>query len=297
MLYSLLLIFSSLSFAELPNWVLETERSCKKNQICMVGNATGLNLAKANARLEIAKYFGTKVSSTFQVTTTSDNMTTDQFVNESLQESTEEVLEAVEFTKTHEASDAIYVLAVLDKRAAWRKIANLIKDLDSRLEEELASDKRTSIFALKKLYNERETLNLRYEFLRGNRLAQKVTHADILRKQSSFSKGVMVEMDVRKPIKEVLRSLLTQVGFRVVSRGGTHQLSGGLSDEKQYLNVDGFEKYKVTLNLVARNKSGETLGSINHTVSTTGRDKVQALAVAQEQLIDFLKQNLDELNF
>lgn len=297
MKFNFIFLLSYIAFAQLPDWVLETDRFCKTSQICMVGNATGLNLAKANARLEVAKYFGTKVSSTFQVTTVSDNMTTDEFVNESLKESTDEMLEAIEFVKTHEASDSIYVLAILDKQIAWRKLANLIKDIDIKLEEQLASTKKTSLFALKKLFNERETLNLRYEFLKGVRLPQTVSHKDILQKQKHVADGVMVMVNVKQPIGNILHSLLTQIGFRIVKTSGNHLVTGGLKEEKQYLNVDGFVKYKVTLNLVAKNKSGEVLGVINHSVVTTGRDKKQALLDGKEQLTEYLKQNLDLLNF
>ncbi len=298
-----LLIILSVSAAfsqDKPKWINEPDKVCKSSEICVIGEGAGFQTASANARNEMAKVFKTKVVSTFRVTTSTDNKSFNENVLDDIQETTDQVLEGVEVVKRHETTDTIYVFASLDKNKASKRIRNAINDIDEKMEVYYEDKKRSSVFKLKRLFNQRETHNLRYEFLKGNRVPEKISFKQIVEKQKAMSQGVLVSVDIkeRRPrfVQPLLVKSLGEVGFRVVPSGGTHSISGEYVSEKQHLKVDGFEKYKFVLNLYANNKDGHKTGALTFDVQTTGRDFSQAYNKALDLVKNHITENIDELN-
>lgn len=288
-------------FAETPNWINEPEKACLQSEICVIGEGTGFQTASAAARNEIARFFKTKVVSTFKVTTTSDNQSTDESVLNELEESTDEILEGVVIKSRYESKESVYVLASLDKKDLARRIRNQIKDYDEKLEENFKAENHSSLFKLKKYYNLRETLNFRYEFLSGQRVPEKISFSDIAKLQSILSKGILVSVKFKGEAKEKLKGeilgLLSEVGFRTMPKGGTHQIRGKLSSEKAYLKVKGFEKYSFHLELTSiLTKKSVNLGTLNYETNATGRNYEQALEKALTQIRKYMTENIDKLN-
>lgn len=284
-----------------PKWVSEPDSACKSTEVCGLGEGTGLQTASANARLEVAKYFGTKIVSKFQVTTTSDNQTTDETVNEDLQEITNQLLDGVKIKKRFDGQTAVHVLAVLDRNVASRKIRNKIKDLDEKMELDYRNKSLSGLFRLKRFYNQRASLNLRYELFKGNRIPEKVTFRNIVNLQKDLSQNKLISVaingDEGNKLTSLLKQSLTGLGFRVVDGESEFTLRGRYSSKESYLKVSGFKKYEFILNLTCLNDSKQEIGALAYNNFFTGRDFKQSEEQALKDISNYLKENIDKLQF
>ena len=259
-----LIIISLGAQGKIPPWVNEVGEHCLKTQLCALGEGAVHQAAAANARQELAKIFGTKIKTKFQLSTLSDDQNTREWAEADLQEWTDEMLEGVEITKYHEENNKVYALAVLNRPKSAKRIHHAIMEKDKKMLAYLQDKKRLSFSKLEKLHKERATLNDRYEFLAERRLPEKVNFSDILaRKREIFQEiPVSVFLDEKTPpsVRALLIQTLTKVGFQIVEKNSRYQIQGDYRSEKQFLNITGFEKHRFTLNLRALNPKGKQSG-------------------------------------
>lgn len=289
---------------EVPSWVNSPEKACSTRFLCAVGEGTGFQTASASARNELAKIFGTKVISKFQVTTTSDNITTEQMVNEDLEESTEQLLEGVEITKRYDGKTSVYVVASLDKVASAKVLKNQIQDLDQRLESHYKEGTFSGLYRSKRIFNQRQSLNERYEFLKGNRIPETISFKDLYELQKRLAKGKLVRIEAlgkeKKKVKDLIENILTGIGFRVVRPNLEFKglvVEGNLKVKEAFLNVKGFKKFEFIFSLSCFNKKKQKIGNMNYSKHFTGRDENQATEKAYADLAKYIKENIDDLNF
>lgn len=285
---------------ETPRWINEVGKACLKHQLCAIGEGAGHPAAAANARQELAKIFGTKVKAKLQVSTLSDDQTTAEWVQADLQEWTDEILEGVEITKYHKQGNQVYALAVLDRPKAWKRLRHEIKEKDKKMQVYLQGPKSSSLFKLQRLYRKRAVLNSRYELLKGSRIPEQVSFADITRKQKALSQGVLINVSLKEKapalIRPILIQALTAMGFRVVEKNGPYHIQGEYHSQQQFLNVEGFEKHRFTLNLRAVNSRGEQTGALTFAVETSGRNYTQVYGKALNLVKDYILEHIDQLN-
>lgn len=305
LLFTLICFILSVNlFAESkPKWISDTtkEKQCKKKSLCAVGTGPSINFAKRDARAAIAKIFEAKIVSKF----TSKLSNSGEEATEELEESTNAALSGVEIVKTYEGKTDVYALASINKSKAAKGFQNEIKNLDKKMKvlvEDSASSKSSR--TLEKYYMQRELLNKRYEFLKGRSIPEEVTYDQVFQSKKALSNLIVhVYLDESEPkeIEGKLVALLSDSGMRVTTgqvrnRESTNIVTGSLVADKQYMKIEGFEKYKFVLKVAAKSLDRVETGNLTHTVITTGRNYSQNYDKALPQLKEFLNNSIDNLN-
>ncbi len=288
-----------------PRWVNQPDSLCSSFEICGVGEGSGFQVARTNARVEIAKYFGTQVISKFKVSTTSDNGKLNESVGEDLQEITDQVLEEVELKRRFEGKESVFVFMSLNKNKAAKRIRSEISAIDKKLVTDFEEKSFAGLFRARKLYNQRETLNLRYQFFKGNRIPEKVSYRDISELQKTLVRGKSVVVNLsgdprgEQKVEQILRTALSNIGFKIkgeTSKSLDREITGSFSSKESYLNVNGFKKFEFTLDLKAKNSAGTQVGGMNYSKHFTGRTFRQSEEQAVKDIKDYIEENLDKLN-
>lgn len=293
--YSFIVFFitTSGSFAKLPNWVLKPQKNCEKNEICAIGSGNNLNAAKSDAKSGIQKTFETQIKSNFNSKLSSSNNEVNDYASESVQEHAEGILNGVEITETYEEKGKFYAFAVLNKDTYAQSLKSDIEKLDKKLKIVL-SDKTFSRSKAKKFYAKREALNKRYLFLTGEEIPEKTSYSELFKKKN-VSQSESFYIDIKEEdgsLASYISELLIQdYNARIVSSKSEAKniLKGSIAFKKEFLNVNGFEKYSATLKLESR-KNNSTINAIHVKVTETGVDRDQIYS----KCIDSLKKSIDE---
>lgn len=301
----LLFSFSVRSDDDAPTWVKNPQKSCKKHQFCTVGSAAGVKLAEADARAGIAKIFETKISSKFTQSISSQNDQVNQNMSEEIKEEVNDTIKGIEIKDSYEGKLDVYVLAVLDKKKAAKGYKKEIEQIDEKMKVLVDDTSARSVRKAMKMYLKRETLNARYQFLSGRSIKSAVSYEKIFKKSKAAVKGVKIFVSIRedepKEIEALVVASLTEMGYKVF-RGqkykdrGTHQVTGEFIPEKQFMKVEGWEKYKFILNLYGANAKGAKSGSLQFNTVMQGRSLKDSLAKAMPKVKEYLKENISDLN-
>jgi hypothetical protein len=311
-----LLVCSSL-LAEIknrPSWIGSPADACSPAELCAVGEGTGQLQAEANARKNLALIFEvkikskTKASSQAQQTTRGEVITSgdaSEEISTQIEESTEDVLKGVEIKQKYEDDKSAYALASLNKTKAATGFLQEIADIDEKIKLFYQDNKRSSLSKIFKLLPVRDALKQRVVILKGEAPQPPVSLKELLKKKREFGKeGVTVYLQIEeagkiKEVEQMIIKILLDNDYRVVTKEGLkHQivLKGELGQEKQFLNVSGFEKYKFQLTLTALDESGKKSGTAVATVEQVGRSEKHAYDQAVSQIADIIKENFDQLN-
>ena len=301
---SILFLSLALFAAEEPKWVKEAEKVCKKHQICAVGQAEGRKLAEVDARAGIAKVFETKIKSKYTQTMSETNGDVSQSMMEEIVEEVNQSIEGIKLEDSYQGKLDYFVFAVLNKKRAAKGFRTKIKGLDEKMKVLLKDGSAKSVRQASKMFKIRERLNYRLEFVAGSGIPSKVSYGEVFKKKKESTKNVklFVKIDENEPkeVEALMITLLSEMGYKIISgdsKKATHTIEGKFVAEKQFLNVEGFEKYKFLLQIIAKNnKNGDKSGSLDHTVIRMGRDFMQCLENALPMIRDYLNENLSNLN-
>lgn len=296
-----------------PEWVDNASKGCSPSrEICAVGEAPGVLNAELNARKAIARYFETRVSAVTDVYKSSNTKSDAdgilegkalENVEEQINEISTEVLTGVRIKEKFRTKDSIYALASLDKTKAIGQLKGKIKLLDEKLREYYQANSRQSFWQAYKLYGVRENLNLKLKFLRGGGVAQVVTLSQLNEQRRRFQEKsttvavAFMEDSQIKTFKNLITKALLDMDYKVVrTDGADYRVEGTMESEKQFLNVEGFEKYRFSLNIYSKNGQGQKLGALNYSVSKMGRGYEQAYESASKEILIYVKENFNQLN-
>ncbi len=301
------LIFCSMvTMAGKPKWIEDISKGCKKNELCAVGEGESTGFAQRNARTALAKIFSTKIKSKFTQEIASHGGVISDDASEQIEESTEAALEGVEIKKVYEGKLYVYALAVINKKKAAKGFKSEIKKIDSRMRVFIKDDSASAAVKLEKLFVQREGLNKRYEFLTGRGITSPITFEQVFaaKKQRVGTVIVHVYIDESEPklLEPSIAKQLTEQGFqvttgRVRNKKSTHVLTGSMVPEKQYMKIEGFEKFKFQVELSSSNAKSISTGHVVFSDVETGRNFQQAYEKAIPVLMENLKENMDKLNF
>ncbi len=300
-----LLMLTSVANAKDPKWVKNTSKGCRKSELCAVGEGESLSRAKRAARLAIAKIFSTQINSKFKESISSNNSVMDEKTSDEIEEITSAALEGVEIKKTHETKIGYYALAAMNKRKAAKSFRREISKLDDKMKVLMADSSNSSKMKVEPLYIKREELNKRVEFLTGMEVPSVVSYEDVFKgkKEASANMVVHIYLDEQEPkdIEAALSKALSRKGYktssgRVRNKKSTHIVTGEYVAEKQYLKVEGFEKYKFLLKIKASTAKRVESGAMSFSVIEMGRNYSQAMAKALPKVKEYIKTNIDKLN-
>lgn len=296
-----------MSPASTPEWVNDPMSACSEmEEICASSMGTGQIGADGNARKAIALVFESKITSTMTTSKTSRQESgatiegkTQEFYSNDLTESTDQMLEGVEIKKRYQDKDGYYALASLNKIKAAKRLSSLIKELDEKLVPLNKENKKTNYGKMRKLYLEREVLNARHEFLVGRRVLSPVSFEEILKKKNISLKNNLVFIKVKDDaFLPMVSRLVTERGFKIAKDESKADVAiiANVESKKEYLNVDGFEKYAFNINLNAADEKGEKLGTIEFSIMAVGRSFDQAKEKVRPDIERFIEDHFDELN-
>lgn len=300
-----MLLSLSVQGKEEPKWVKNPDKACKKSELCAVGEGEGLSSAKRNARLAIGKIFGTRIKSDFKEKIASMGKTVSQEMSDEVQELTDIALEGVEVNKTYESKTGWFALASLNKRKTAEKFKREIDKLDEKMLVFMDDATAGSLMKVEPLYIKREELNSRYAFLTGQAFPPVISYEDVFKGKRAATGSMIVHiyLDEKEPkeVETILSKALSDRGYKTTSgrkrnKNSTHIVSGEFTSEKQYLKVDGFEKWKFLFAIKAKTAAKVESGVLNHAVTTTGRSFEQAKERALPEIEEFIKKNIEKLN-
>ncbi|GAB4010928.1 MAG: hypothetical protein Fur0010_04420 [Bdellovibrio sp.] len=294
----------------MPEWIANPGENCPALKLCAVGEANGMMQAESKAREELAKIFSTQVSSTTIVTTESTSQTkldvvtgdVKQELDGRIKEVTNQVLEGVEIQKVWHGPESVFALAALDKKKVADKLALEMDTLDKEISSLYARGRRADIAKAIKMMKTRSALNQRYLFLLNVKYPGPIALTQLLSKRRELGiQDVRVELefksfDQRNEIKDILTTQLIGTDYKVVKTNGRFKIRANVSTEKEYLNVEGFEKHRFQLAITSFNLKNEKIGALDFSVSAIGRDFKQSYEEALGAIRNYIENHLDELN-
>ena len=292
------------SAKETPTWIYAPYDACSEEQeLCATGEGKTLTQADSEARKNLASIFEVTVSSEFNVTTTSSQTfpwqgAVRQEVQQSLQESVNQILESVQIKKHAREKGLTYALASLDRTQASELIGNRLLKIDDELNTLWNKRSRTNLRKIVRLYLEREKLNERYSIVSGSSRPARMTYKDIVEWRQSRPQTEVLALRVGQApewMTEKLKELLSEAGFRIVKGDADKAVSLHVDSIKEYLNVEGFEKYTFTMTLTSY-ENGEKNKILTASETVTGRSQADALLKVKAYFNEYIEQHLADLH-
>lgn len=289
---------------ETPGWIYAPYEECQEAaELCATGEAKTYAQSDANARNNLASIFEVQVKSEFSAQTSSSQTypwqgEVKQEVQQSLQESVNQILETVQIKKHYKAKGLSYSLASLDRAKASELVGSRLNRIDDELNVLWDKRSRTNFRKIVRLYLEREKLNERYSIVSGSPKPARMTYKDIMEWRQSRPKNEALYLKVGQApewMTEKLKELLTEAGFRLVKGDADKVISLNVDSIKEYLNVEGFEKYTFTMNMTSFEK-GEKNKVIVATETVTGRSQGDALLKVKHFFTEYIEQHLSDLD-
>ena len=284
----------------LPEWVNDTNTVCSKNEICVIGSGDTLELAQANARKNISKYFETKVDAKFISSISSDENNVEQYSSSEVQETTQNKLKGVEISKTYFDGSEFYALATLDKILIIKDVKNNIDKIDSQMEI-LMNKVNCNVSQLEELYKAREELNNQYLLLTGTIIPEKISYKQILDKKNQnteLSFYIEAYSSFEKDIKNYLSNILLSNGF-TLSNDKTKAdriISLDISKKEIQINVKGFIKEEYFLNIKSIDTMNyNTVAILYEEFIDTGRSTSQIQDIIKVKIQYFINENLNKI--
>jgi hypothetical protein len=299
-----LIFFALPSEAARPEWVDNPGILFPKGEIYALGYGKTLSAAQSDARAGIVKYFETEVNSKFQGSLTGQDDVSTRFSKEEIEENAKGILKGVSITKTYQENGEFYALAVLDKTKTIKELVYEIDQLDAKMKILVDNDldDKNKLASLEKMFLKRGELNKKHIFLAGNPVKEKVDSSTVLnalkdQKPLSF---YLVFKEGREigitPTKNKLVKMIVDKGFTIANNieKADRIVTFYATLEEQYLNVEGFVKYKVTFRIECRDGS-TTIGAVTKEYMDTGRTIDQVFEKALSQFLPFLSSQGDNL--
>lgn len=289
---------------DVPEWVYAPYEVCKETEeLCATGEGKTFSAADAQAKANLASIFEVKVKSDFTMNTSSNQSQpwraeVKQEVQQSLQESVDQVLETVQIKKRFKKDGLSHALASLDRAKATELLGGRLSKVDQELDVLWQRRQRTNLRKITKLTLEREKLNERYSIVSGSPRPTNVSYREVVSWRDSRPKQEALILKIGQApdwMVEKLRALLSEAGFKFVKGEADKVVSLNVDSIKEYLNVEGFEKYTFTLKLSSSEK-GERKKELSVSETVMGRTQADALLKVKNFFNDYLEQHLSELH-
>lgn len=292
------------SSKEVPEWIYAPYEACDESgELCATGEGKGMAASDAQARANLASIFEVQVKSTLNANQSSKSTfpwqsQVNEEVQTALEESVNEILENVQIKKHFKKDGLTYALASLNKGQAADLIGGRMKKLDTELETLWQRRSRTNLRKIMRLHLEREKLNERFATVAGGKKTAKPSYEEIMRWKDSRPAMLPIALKVGQApdwMTEKIKELLTESGFRLVKGESDRVLSMNVDSIKEFLNVEGFEKYTFTLNMTST-ENGEKKKVISTSETVTGRTQADALLKVKHLFNMYIEEHLSDLH-
>jgi len=286
-----------------PSWLYSPYDACSESaELCATGEGKGFANADAEARANLSSIFEVKVQSDLSVTTSSTQTfpwqgQVREEVQKSVKESVNQVLETVQIKKHFRKAGLSHALASLDRHKASELIGSRLMKVDGELNTLWGNHQRTNLRKIVKLYTERERLNERYSVVSGQSRPAKVAWEKIIkwRESKPITEPLILKIGQAPDwMKEKISELLTEAGFRLVKSNANKIVTVQVDSIKEFLNVEGFEKFTFTLGMTSI-MNGEKKRTISTSESVTGRTQADALLRVKDYFNEYIEHHLSDL--
>ncbi len=298
--------FFSLAVFAAPDWVSDAKKACKSSELCAVGTGDTRSVAERNARVSLSKIFDTKISSKLATSLKSSGQDVEESVSEDINEATDTALAGVEIKKSFEDKTSFFSLAVVNKAKAASGFKKEIENIDGQMKAIAKEGESIEKVKLERLFVKREMLNKQYQFLTNQSIESPLSYEEIFAAKRNAGNDVVIHVyldeDEPKTVEAALVRTISDMGFQATSgetrnKNSTHIITGEYVSDKQYLNVEGFEKYKFVLKIKAMKAATKVeSGHLDFEVVETGRNYSQANDKAIPKFQEFIKTNIEKLN-
>ena len=279
---------------DLPGWIVKPLENCEEGYLCGVGEGSGFLSAASNARSEIAKQLSVKVQSNTNLSIDQRNDTSTTRFGYSVDEGVNEIISGAKIKETFvDKNGDYYAFAVIDKNKIEHGILTEINNIDG----EIQSGIMTQPLPVKKLRNLlllREEKNRRYIMLTGRSVPERFKLKDIKNAKQNvnvYRLNIVDDSDIG--LNSFIKSEIID-HFDKISSEALKTINGSVKLTKQYLNVSGFEKYEVNVDLSCI-ENGKVVGSIKVSQVETARNKQQVVDKAKEQIFKEISERIDSL--
>ncbi len=287
-----------------PEWIYAPYEACTEaSELCATGESKTFTQSDIQAKNNLASIFEVKIKSELNVQGSSSQVfpwqaSVREEVQQSLQQSIDQVLEVVQIKKREKHKDLSYSLASLDRLKASELLEGRIHKIDDELNILWERKSRTNLRKIVRLFLEREKLNERYSIVSGSPLPSRMTFKDIVSWRESRPKVEPIVLRIGQApdwMSEKIKELLTESGFKIVKGDAQRALTLNVDSIKEFLNVEGFEKYTFTMNLTSF-ENGEKSKVIAVSETVTGRSQADALLKVKSFFNDYIEQHLSDLH-
>lgn len=287
-----------------PEWVYSPYDGCTESEeLCATGEGKNKNQSDAQAKVNLASIFEVKISSDTNITSSGAQTfpwqaQVKEEVQKSLKESVDQVLENVQIKKQFKKDGISHSLASLDRRKGSELLGNRLNKIDQELSTLWDNHQRTNLRRIVKLFLERERLNERYSIVAGTGKPSPVSWQSIIKWRESRPKSEPLKLKVGQApdwMKEKIEELLTESGFKLVRADAKQVVEMQVDSIKEFLNVDGFEKFTFTLSLTST-VNGQKNKTISTSETVTGRTQADALLKVKEYFTNYIEQHLSDLH-
>lgn len=281
-----------------PDWIENPTRSCKNDEICVVGFGESKELAETNARLNLLKYFSTEISSSFSSQIQADNDTVSKKVSEQIDENNQGMLKGVKIDKTFNEENNFYVFAILNKTQIGNEIRFDIDNIDQKMKQLLFQEELKSKKELQDLFEKRQDLNIQYLFLTDKSIDDVISAEDVYNKSKNLkiTTRYFININNAKIKNELIKFITTNGGVISKAKNEAEKIiDGEIKIEKLSLNVEGFEKYSILFVLLLKeniNGKENILSSLSEDFTETGTNMNQAVEKSTNKFMIFLEDNL-----
>lgn len=295
------MLLSSGLYAKKPDWLNATQKGCRKNEMCGVGEGPSRILAEAAAKSSIAKVFKTKIKATFLSNLAEINKEVIESSSESIQEVIDEELEGVSIKEIYESETGFFALAALDKSKYGKNIKSKMDEINTQIESEFEQRTIGAVVKAESLIFKREALKARFQILTGFNSTFKIELKDVLQEKFKLLDRVLIfivaDNKASDDIVEIVQANLASFGYEFTKdeHKMTSKVQIDVTTKEDYLQVVGFKKFNYTISLKAFDKNGDNSGTLVFDRSEGGRSEKQAKSKMISNFKNYLRENITEL--
>ncbi|MDR0367290.1 MAG: LPP20 family lipoprotein, partial [Rickettsiales bacterium] len=241
---------------------------CSPGQICAAGEGSTPDRAEASARASLAAVFKTRVVSTFEQTDLGSMEIKRAYVKTDV----DDELDGCR-VYTVPGQNGYKSLAVVDKGEYAMLLRSKLDDMDSRMLAGLGDAKK--IPELDRLYEKRLHTAGRYGLVSGESVPEPVGFERLAWNKKSLASSagpyrVAWRGDEGDPLHARLESALAKAGVKVDGGESSASIVGSVSEIKERMNVQGFERCAFVLK-IKNEKTGAVVSTRASVSAPTGR--------------------------
>jgi hypothetical protein len=272
--------------------------------LCATGEGKTFQEADLSALSNLGSIFEVQISSDTKSYTYSSQSypwggAVSQEVNQLMSQSVNEILQSVQIKNRFKKDKVSYSLASLDRGIVQNLLLEKLKKLDGEITDLWGRKQRTSFRKMFSLSLEREKIKEKYAVVSGKLHQSSVTHSQIVSWRASrpLTEPILLKTgNTPDWVIEKLKDLFTEAGFILEKNPAVRVLVLNMNSIREYLNVEGFEKYTFSLTLTSFIK-GKKQKELNVKETFTGRNQQDALFKAKAYFSNYIENHLSDLNF